>query len=144
MNYRLKAWHVLLAGPVVQFLVGAALVVAAPLGFVGGHVGGGEGMALLAHAAVVLGMAVVAAVFATVPLVLFALGRLRRVAAVLSALLAVGFVVLPSGSHPATWSMVGVFALAAVLGWREAGRGKRNDADEATAEDADAPDDRAA
>lgn len=134
MYDRLRAWHVLFAGPVVGFLVGLAMILVSPVAQDAG-LGNGEAVALAFHGTTVVVVAVIAAVAATVPLVLLAFGRLRRLGVVLSALLSVGFGVLPPEPHPATWAAVGVFALAAVLGWREAERARVADA--AEAEDAD-------
>lgn len=131
MNRSVKAWHVLLAGPVVQFVVGVAVFASSPTvrdaGFVGSH----EAVALAFHGFLVVTAAVVAGAAAVVPLVLLALGRLRRVAALLSGGLAVVFGLVPPEPHPATVGPAVVFALAAVLAWREAGRaGAADGADE--------------
>lgn len=119
MHDRLRAWHVLLAGPVVGFLVGLAMILVSPLAQAAG-VGSTEAVALAVHGSVVVVVAVFAAVAAIVPLVLLAFDRLPRLGVVLSAVLSVGFGLAPPEPHPATWAAVGVFALAAVLGWREA------------------------
>lgn len=137
MYDRLRAWHVLFAGPVVGFLVGLAMILVSPVAQDAG-LGNGEAVALALHGATVVVVAVAAAVAAIVPLVLLAFGRLRRLGVVLSALLSVGFGLAPPEPHPATWAAVGVFALATVLGWREAERARVADAAEADVEDADA------
>lgn len=121
MNRSVKAWHVLLVGPVVEFLVGLATLVGSPTAQDAGVVDNQEALGVAFHGFVTMVAAVGVGVAALVPLVLLALGRLRRVGSVLSAGLAVVFGVVPPEPHPATVAGAAIFAVAAVLAWREAG-----------------------